>query len=348
MRNDDVSAAAIAGLGTRGAIGVVTAWVVVGTSGAVIANHTWLGAIGALVIGPATLALAILAVSGRSEPIRARRAWLVVGLAMIVAIAEGWVIEMQPSQPRWAWVVIAAMMAVLALRGRTATAITGHVMVSATHALMPVAAGPGWQDSIVPKLIWTSCLFAIGLGCALMLRAQSRRATTLRAAGESLLVERAAVAARERESAALVTELRQSAIPGLERIAGGGPLDARERSELLLIEAGLRDRMRARVLATERVLDAATRARRRGIDVVLLDDGGLSGARSETKDAVDALVARVLDEQGNGTVTVRVVPPGREHACSIVASSPDGARRVTVRQGTPIQIDEESEGPACH
>ncbi|WP_278313100.1 hypothetical protein [Lolliginicoccus levis] len=348
MTRGAVTAAAIAGFGTRAAVGVVVAWVMVGTTGAVIANPTRLGVAGALVIGSATLAMALLAVSGRSEPMRARTAWLVVMLALVVAIAESWVITMQASQPRWAWVVIAAMMAVLACRGRLAEAVVGHVVASVAHAVMPIAAGHGWQGSIVQKLIWTSCLFGIGLGCALTLRSQSRRATRLREAGQALAVEQAALAARERESAALVMELERSAVPGLERIAGGVSLNARERSELLLVEARLRDRVRARILATDAVLEAATRARRRGVEVVLLDDGGLAGASGNEVEAVRALVARVLEAQRDGTVTVRVVPPGRGHACSIVTSSPAGTRRVTVSRGEPIQIDQQAEDPACH
>ncbi|WP_149359713.1 hypothetical protein [Lolliginicoccus suaedae] len=347
MKREAVSAAALAGLGGRSAIAVMVAWVVLGSAGAVIANPTWLGMLGALIIGPAALAMSILAVAGRSDPMPALSAWLAVVLALLVAVSESWVIEMDGRQPRWTWVVTVAMMSVLVVRGRIVAAVAGHVVASLAHALMPVVAGDGWRGSIASLLIWTSCLFAIGICFALTLRAHSRRISRLRVAGEALAAERAAVEARALESTRLVAELERIAVPRLERIASGGPLDRAEREDILLVEATLRDRVRARILASDVVLEAATRARRTGVEVVLLDDGGLAGAGSGTVEAMHALVARVLDEQRDGTVTVRVVPPGRKHACSIVSTSTSGTRRITVRRGAPIQIEQQVEGPAC-
>ncbi|WP_149359371.1 hypothetical protein [Lolliginicoccus suaedae] len=95
----------------------------------------------------------------------------------------------------------------------------------------------------------------------------------------------------------------------------------------------MRDRIRARALATELLLDAAEQARSRGVDVTLLDDGSLDGHDPELVGGVRATVIARLEQIPAGRITVRILPPGRESVCTIVEDSPHGAERVEVGVG---------------
>src|SRR5690606_40103107 len=106
-------------------------------------------------------------------------------------------------------------------------------------------------------------------------------------------------------------ELDKVARPILERIAGGADLDPAERRECRLLEAELRDRLRAPELATEEIGRAARVARARGVEVVLLDDGGFADVPDAVREQVVELAVAELTRAESGTVTVRVLPPGR-------------------------------------
>jgi hypothetical protein len=95
----------------------------------------------------------------------------------------------------------------------------------------------------------------------------------------------------------------------------------------LLAEATLRDGVRAPSLNLPDVIRATTAARRRGVEVTLLDD---RGAPLPTEDALRILVARfteVVRGLQEGKVAVRLAPVGRRVAASIVVESRGQVRR---------------------
>jgi hypothetical protein len=85
------------------------------------------------------------------------------------------------------------------------------------------------------------------------------------------------------------------------------------------IEARFRDEIRGRVLATEEVLEAARRARERGVTVQILDDRR-QDLEPRTLAAVSEDVASI-DGAQTGTVTARARPQGGSLAVTIYASS---------------------------
>lgn len=97
--------------------------------------------------------------------------------------------------------------------------------------------------------------------------------------------------------------------------------------EARLLEAELRDEIRAPFFTGTTVVEAARRARGRGIEVLLLDDRG-NGDRAEDKENEarlrDIIVARAtaaLDEAVAGRVVVRVCPAGRRWAATILTDA---------------------------
>lgn len=97
--------------------------------------------------------------------------------------------------------------------------------------------------------------------------------------------------------------------------------------EARLLEAELRDEIRAPFFTGTAVVEAARRARGRGIEVLLLDDRG-NGHRAEDKENEarlrDLIVARAtaaLDEAVAGRVVVRACPAGRRWAATILTDA---------------------------
>ena len=93
--------------------------------------------------------------------------------------------------------------------------------------------------------------------------------------------------------------------------------------EARLLEAELRDEIRASFFTGTAVVEAARRARGRGVEVLLLDDrGDGEGWESKENEAQlhELIVSRAtaaLDEAVAGRVVVRVCPAGRRWAATI-------------------------------
>lgn len=99
-----------------------------------------------------------------------------------------------------------------------------------------------------------------------MLEAAERAAASWRAAEEAHLTEREV---RLEQTRALAADM-------LLRIAEPGPgLTDEERRECRLLEAAVRDEIRGRRLLDDEVRRLVLDARRRGVTVSVLDDGGL-------------------------------------------------------------------------
>ncbi|WP_156165363.1 hypothetical protein [Demequina rhizosphaerae] len=127
-------------------------------------------------------------------------------------------------------------------------------------------------------------------------------------------------------------ELAEVVVPALTLLASGKALDDAEREEIVRVEAQLRDSVRGHGLALPPIVAAATRARSRGVNVTLLDDLGAPLSSAENAAVVRA-VEKALDAAADGSVTVRLLPSGREDMLTIVSLGGDEVRRVAVPSG---------------
>ena len=119
------------------------------------------------------------------------------------------------------------------------------------------------------------------------------------------------VEAETRRVMALTREhVARRARPVLERIAASGQIDDALVLEALVLEAELRDEIRAACFTGTEVPVSAGRARRRGVEVILFDDSAGRLKRSELDRAVEAVVG-VLEGCRSGRVVVRVPPVSR-------------------------------------
>ncbi|WP_038170506.1 hypothetical protein [Tomitella biformata] len=149
----------------------------------------------------------------------------------------------------------------------------------------------------------------------------------LRAQSTRRIADEAATAAVLEARDAKLNELDQLARPLLERIASGAPLGCEERTACELLEARLRDGLRAPGLQRPDVVAAARAARSRGVVVVMLDDRGMDGGPAELHTRLAEEVVAELDAVADGTVTVRILPPRRKVMATILVSG-EHVRRV--------------------
>lgn len=165
------------------------------------------------------------------------------------------------------------------------------------------------------------------------LRPTARAVFALRARTTTQVAQLSANAAAAEERAHQVRFLDGLARPMLERIATGQELSAEERTQCALLEAHLRDRLRAPLMSTLDLDGPAYRARTQGVEVVFIDDSGAhpNGAgegpaiEPRVASAVSGLASDVLDEADEGQIYVRVSPPDRPIAASVLHRRTDGS-----------------------
>lgn len=150
------------------------------------------------------------------------------------------------------------------------------------------------------------------------LRRETARQSTTEAA------QRAAITVRAQQLAYLDDRAR----PLLLRISAGSPLDESVVIECGLVEAALRDRIRAPALDVPMIAEAAWAARSRGARVLLLDDRDAPGEAAAKLEALYAGAVAALDRAGAGCdVTVRVLPSGRDRLATLTVDRGDGLQR---------------------
>lgn len=232
-----------------------------------------------------------------------------------------------------AWFITAsAFVAVaLALRDRGGVALLGGGILLALLAIDALG-----RRADLPQMLGIGTRVATMVGLSVVFVTVLRR---LRRSGE-IQAERRVESARRAawdaaahaELVAHLTEVDEYARPFLEQVVRSGAITDADRRQARAIEGRLRDGYRAGRLHGHGIADAAMQARLRGVDVVLLDDGGSTG-RAETW--VPEFSALVRDRLGAAEqrVVVRVLPPGPLSLAHIVA---DGRLTIYPVVGGPM------------
>nr|WP_082822973.1 ATP-binding protein [Microbacterium sp. T32] len=224
-----------------------------------------------------------------------------------------------------AWFVTAsAFVAVaLALRDRGGVALIGGGILLGLLVVDAITRSADLQQMLgigtrVTTMVGLSVVFVAVLrrlrGSAAA-QAESRVESARRAAWD---------AASHAELVAHLTEVDEYARPLLERVVRAGAITDEDRRQARAVEGRLRDGYRAGRLHGHGIADAAMQARLRGVDVVLLDDGGSTG-RAETWVPEFAALVRDRLETAEHRVVVRVLPPGRLSLAHVV-----GDGRLTI------------------
>jgi hypothetical protein len=107
--------------------------------------------------------------------------------------------------------------------------------------------------------------------------------------------------------------------------AKNGKLTDSEKSEARLLEAALRDEIRGRELINDEVRSAARAARKRGVEVVILDEGGVDQMSPAEKSEILGKVCASINEVEQGRITLRA-PVGEAWRVTLVATRPGVAK----------------------
>lgn len=280
---------------------------------AAVASYGLVGVAGAAVLIP------------RRDPLPWPSTTLIVATGPLAVLATRLAVPDHPvHHTSWILMAYSYVLALLGIRGRVGAAWAGLVAAAAAFA----AAGAGWSAAIDGSAVTAGTVSAV-TGFALYMRPTLRsfhhaRAEVARNAGAE-----ARTAAHDGERRRQLAYLDRTARPMLELLATGQPLGEAERQECALLEAQLRDRLRAPGFATADMARAARRARQRGVTLTLLDDGGLRVVPDAVRARVLDTAVAALDETPAGRITVRALPPGRPLLATIVVTS-EPPRRIEI------------------
>ncbi|GGC63796.1 hypothetical protein IEU95_11855 [Hoyosella rhizosphaerae] len=231
------------------------------------------------------------------------------------------------------------------------TAIRGRIVVAwaSMLAVSLIIAGWGFLHGLSLsfgfwKMVFPVNLLILATILSVTMRPVAQKIFALQEETLHRKAQQASVLAVLEERDQQLRKLDELVKPMLERIAQDSPLSDDERRECLLLEGQLRDSLRARSLAIPVVQDATRFARDRGIDVVLLDDGGLSGVDSTTAKTVFSTLADALSSARGGSVIARILPPGRPLVATILGSDTDTISRTSIDQNGSVVTDIEATG----
>ncbi len=253
------------------------------------------------------LAAASRTVLSRSYPLPLRST---IAVVVAVGLTAG-LITSQLSTTGWpgysAWHIGATMFVLisLSLRGRIGWAWVAMAILIAVTLGWATLTGQGILHGCQLIMRETGGL-GIGTAYAVGIRRSAVRTTGLNEVRMRQAVEQSALRAAALERNAQVDELLETAGPALAAIASRStPVDT-DPAEYLVLEARLRDTIRARALAREPLTSIADAARRKGIDVVLFDD--TNGATIAPDHLVNATewIGELLKKTDHGTFTARI------------------------------------------
>lgn len=271
---------------------------------------------------PFGLVGAIALTTRGDHPLPTRRAVTVAAAAVISAV--GALASGAALGPTWSFNFAAYLAALLLPRGNVPAGLVSGSLI----ALLGLAWGIAF-DASVAQFVDLLALPVLGLVVGAIWRWLLGR-IVLREVTFNREVERAAMAARiaEASDAAIRAELAEvgADVGGLLSILSEGrPLDDELVARISVAEADLRDRIRSPRLRHATLRAAIDRARRRGVQVLLL--GSSSQETAMTGPLAESLV-EALDAVGAGTVTLRAIPPGREGEISLLRADEESSERL--------------------
>lgn len=215
------------------------------------------------------------------------------------------------------WYVAASgtLLTITSTRRRNLYAWLG-ILFLAVHTV--AWAGPGGIVSlgVVGSTSWVAVSHILSVAMAKAGRDSQRFAIAEREAADW----QAAQEARLYERQFRLGRTIDMALPMLRRIRDrGGELTDAEAQECLNLEGAIRDEIRGRRLLNDVVREQVMSARRRGVTVTLLDEGGLDDLDEPGLDQVLGRVAEAVASTAADRVIARTVPEGSDVAVTVVA-----------------------------
>jgi hypothetical protein len=238
---------------------------------------------------------------------------LSMAIAVPLLINNSLDVSARGSHATWYVSGIATLMAVTAIRQHKIIAWIGAIILT-TEVIVWGGIDSIFVSGLAGAIALVAAAHAISVGLE---RSANQAESYLQLAKETEAGSARASAIRTERSARLKSTLEQ-ALPILEEISDGQITESL-RQEAKLLEAELRDEIRGRLLVSPRLKSAARQARSRGIDLAILDEGGLEDAPAKERDQIRDRIATELEKVIEGRVTIRA-PKSSQYKVTFVAS----------------------------
>lgn len=259
---------------------------------------------------------------GKSRAMPRYLAWINVVVCALIPLAIN--TQLDPSHlgdyATWYVLGVGTILGATAVRGRRVFAWIGLGILVVEIALW---GGVGSLASTglpgVLSLIVTGHAVSIGVERAV------KAARELNEKAAETAAETAAVEAAGEVRSKLIEQTLNRAIPALNLIAAlGGQLNESQKREAQLLEAALRDEIRGATLLNDQMRAAIKAARERGVEVLVLDEGGLDDLSDLERSAVLSKVAVSFEMVTEGRLTIRA-PKGEDWRITVAAIRPGTA-----------------------
>jgi hypothetical protein len=276
-------------------------------------------------------------VSARTNPLDLRTTVIVVVLCSALAIVSSTNLSVIAAAGYAAWHMgaITFVYLILALRGRAGIAWIGFAVFAAITVIWSLLSV---SDSLIGLnyAARQAATLLIGTLFATLLRRSALLTQAINARHVLRSVDDASQQADMVERTRMLARLETHARPALNRIVAGAPFTADERHNFSLLEAGLRDGIRAAGFTSPDVAKEIRAARHRGVVVTLLDDRG-SDLLTKNLARVEEVLIAELQRTQSGTITARLSPAEREEIATIVVGLDGRFRRIVITE-TNLEI----------
>lgn len=238
---------------------------------------------------------------------------MLVAFLMIASVSDSHI----DNPSTWHVSGIATLMAIIALRQHRVMAWFG-VTVLVSQILIWGGLGILFNAGIFGALM----LVAAAHAAAATLESTSRAAAEFREQALATAAATAAKSAARSERQLRVERALSVALPFLNKIESlGGQLSKSEQQQALSLEATLRDQIRGRNFDLPELLDEISLARSRGVEVQVLDDGGLEQLSDSERNRILGEVAKHVSTVSSGKLVLRSVAD-ESWVVTITASRP--------------------------
>jgi hypothetical protein len=180
------------------------------------------------------------------------------------------------------------------------------------------------RDGLVGAIVFVLA----GLGVSRGIRRANEESEKYLAQQTKSLAAIAALEAAESARQERLQEVLKQAIPMLKKITSAtGALDSSDRNQAKLLELTLRDEMRGRALMIPALKGEVARLRSLGVEVAVLDEGGMDDLDLPTKEQLLQKAIAALVIVSTGRVTIRS-PKNESFRLTVVATIPGQAAPV--------------------
>jgi membrane protein implicated in regulation of membrane protease activity len=206
---------------------------------------------------------------------------------------------------------------VLAIMSARGYPVLGWIGTAALWLEVIAWGGPGLitTTGLIGALLMVLTAWAVGRG----LRSTEAAATEYHRKATELQTRTAQNLARREAGQRMVESVLYGGLPLLERIREqGGSLSDADRTEAVLLESRFRDEIQGQNLLNDGVRLATREARKRGVEVSFVDEGGMDYLGEDESNAIRDSIVQALNATASGKIHI-AAPAGESFRVSIVA-----------------------------